>query len=73
MQSTNPNKVALAAICKAQVEAFVQGGGQIKYIKPRGVKRSERTYDPHKSKYSSWNQGVGNMSRGRRGVTGTVG
>ena len=73
MQSTNPNKVALARICSEQVEAFVRGGGQIQYIKARKTKRSELTYDPHKSKYSSWNQGVGNMVRGTRGVKGTVG
>lgn len=73
MQSTNSNKVALAKICNQQVEDFLKGGGQIQYTKNRKAKRSELTFDPHKSKYSSWNQGVGNMSRGRRGVTGTVG
>jgi hypothetical protein len=73
MQSVSNKKIQLDLECKQAVLDFIRQGGQIKTIKPRGVKRSERTYDAAKGKYSAWTQGAGNMTRGRRGVTGTVG
>lgn len=39
----------------------------------RGPKKGERTYDPSKSRYSQWHQGVSNMSRGKSGIVGTMG
>lgn len=38
----------------------------------RGPRKTERTYDIAHSRYTAWHQGVGNYTRGTRGVLGTV-
>ena len=48
-------------------------GVKVTICAPRNVGKNERTYDPARSKYSQWNQGVSAMRRGVRGVQGTVG
>ena len=39
---------------------------------PRMPKRSELTYDPHKSRYTAWHQGVRRFQHGNGGIKGTV-
>ena len=39
----------------------------------RGPRKGERTYDPSKSRYTQWHQGVSAMRRGKGGITGTMG
>jgi hypothetical protein len=39
---------------------------------PRNPKRSQLTYDPHKSRYTSWHQGVTRFEHGNGKVVGTV-
>lgn len=48
-------------------------GVKVTMCAPRHVGKNERTYDPARSKYSQWTQGVSRMRRGVGGVTGTVG
>jgi hypothetical protein len=48
-------------------------GVKVTVCAPRSVGKNERTYDPARSKYSQWNQGVSAMRRGVRGVQGTMG
>ena len=50
-----------------------ENGVKLTICAPRTVGKTERTYDPARSKYSQWNQGVSAMRRGVRGVQGTVG
>lgn len=50
-----------------------ENGVKVTMCAPRDVGKNERTYDPARSKYSQWNQGVSAMRRGVRGVQGTVG
>jgi hypothetical protein len=50
-----------------------ENGVKLTICAPRKVGKNERTYDPARSKYSQWNQGVSAMRRGVRGVQGTVG
>ena len=38
----------------------------------RGPKKGQRTYEPSKSRYSQWHQGVSAMARGKGGINGTM-
>ena len=59
---------------KSKYEDVVTYVDGVKYTvcAPRMPKRSELTYDPHKSRYTAWHQGVSNYTRGTRGCLGTV-
>lgn len=48
-------------------------GVKVTICAPRDVRKNDRTYDPKRSKYSQWTQGVSRMQRGVGGVQGTIG
>lgn len=59
---------------KYKDEVFMTADGvKVTIYAPRQVRSNERTFDPARSKYSQWVQGVSAMRRGVRGVYGTVG
>ncbi len=50
-----------------------EDGVKVTLCEPRKIKKDQRTYDPKRSKYSQWTQGVSRMHRAVGGVQGTMG
>ena len=57
---------------KSKDTVTVVDGVKITMCAYRGPRKGERTYDPAKSRYSAWHQGVSNMNRGKSGIHGTM-
>jgi len=49
-----------------------ENGVKVTMCAYRRPKKSEKTFDVDKSKYTAWTQGVSNYTRGTKGVLGTM-